>query len=551
MQKSRIKKAFAMIMAIVMITSASIFTVSAASPEELGRLPIRATFEEAKAIVDWCDDERTIHIELMDNIVVLHTRQPLAYVNDEVKALQDDIILWEGRSFISPDDLFMILSSMLPVEIENDIDALRSAAITFMNKFAAGDVSGAVQMMSGEFQDVLAEMQLFGMEGFEITHIMTWISRGSLIDWEISDYQDIDDSTAFDFTVNHTIGIGSYRVIVNSDGEIINFIDLGFVFEPIPVAEDATYTAYPIIVGEGTPWPLEGLLTMPHEASADNPVPAVVLVHGSEEVNMDGSIFDNRLFHEIATYLSSNGIAVIRYHKSIWAHAAIMETYGTNLTIQRESIEDALLAAEILRADPRISNIFVIGHSMGGMLAPRIAEEAELDGAILLGAPARALYKLLYDGNVQGINAMLSAGQISQDEADEMLAMAASVLEEAQNMPNLTEAELQEMFIFGFPAVWLHSFHDALPLPIISRNIIPTLILHGDGDFQVSTDSEFNLFVEHTENYEHVQTILYAGLTHFFTQTQTEYTYFREYMNPSPVDPQVLRDIVEWIMSNS
>ena len=796
MQKIRIKKAIAMIMAVVMLISASLFAVSAANPEELGRLPIRAIFEESGAVVDWCEDDRTIHIELVGNTFVLHTHQPLAYVNDEVRPLQDGIILWEGRSFISFDDLEIVMDGFTPVFADDDavilivtgrygqgtpevnemvasilgtentqerfniyfnwfntvheighivdvvlhdgeretdfmrselfanafaaafwerygdeetfnmlreiishavenldsplaegediydfarlweageldftfeiygwfqfnvvdrvlnemqdleslllyaglefseappertltfdslgedsipeilaavftvlqewgiempfpvyhmldddphmhmvilglpfelieaagfpadgavrvwtptavsisLDEAEEIATAFMEKFVEGDIAETIQMMTAELQAAFAEWEFIGTTGFEVIRLIALVQRGSFVDWNLVAYQEVQGLMVFDFAVNNVIGIGGYRVVVDSDGKITGFTDLGFVFEPIPAAEDAAYTVYPIIIGEGTVWELDGLLTMPNEASVENPVPAVVLVHGSGPQNMDTSVFDNRPFHDIATYLSSNGIAVIRYHKRTLTHGmALMQTYGDNLTVWEETVEDALLAAEILRADPRVSSVFVAGNSLGGMLAPRIAEEGELDGAILLGASPRPLFEVSYDQNIQHFNNLLLAGEMSQEEVDEWSVIVADLLEEARNLPNLTEEEMQGMLVFGIPAIWQRSLYDSLPLPIISRNIIPTFILHGDRDFQVWTESDFNVFVEHIEDYAHVTARLYDNVNHIFMQSQTDYNDLREYMVLGNVDRQVLRDMVEWIMNN-
>ena len=69
-----------------------------------------------------------------------------------------------------------------------------------------------------------------------------------------------------------------------------------------------------ITIGAGTEWELAGILTLPE--NADGKVPAVVLVQGSGPSDMDETIYENKPFREIAEYLSSNGIAVIRYNKT-------------------------------------------------------------------------------------------------------------------------------------------------------------------------------------------------------------------------------------------
>ena len=449
-------------------------------------------------------------------------------------------------------------TSWIPLELANLLfqregyNDVAEIAFDFMAKFAAGDIQGMFQMMS-------AEMQAVGAEVFAGLHQMALLQRGSFIGWDIADSQTAQGFYIFDFTVNSVIGVSTRRIIVNADGEIADFTDLGFVLVPIPVAEDAAYTAEPVIIGEGTQWALDGLLTIPNEASAENPVPAVVLVHGSGANNMDTSIFDNRPFHDIATHLSSNGIAVLRYNERGFTHGAVIRQYfgiadgevGLPPSILWE-YQDAFLAIEILQADPRISRVYVAGHSLGGFVASHIAEESEADGVILLAGSPRPIHYMLFDQSVQALNDTVLAGLMTQEAADELIAMIAAFLEEAQNLQNLTEEEVQGMMVWGgsLRADYVRSLYDILPLPIISRNIIPTLILHPDGDFQVFTDPDFNMFVEHTRDYAHVQTILYYNLNHLFMPVQTPFNDIREYAIPGNVCEQVLRDIVEWIHAN-
>ncbi|MBQ2481395.1 MAG: prolyl oligopeptidase family serine peptidase, partial [Treponema sp.] len=57
------------------------------------------------------------------------------------------------------------------------------------------------------------------------------------------------------------------------------------------------------------------------------------------------------------------------------------------ITVREETIEDAVTAAGLLRSDGRIDaeRIFIVGHSMGAMLAPRIdAEGGNFRGLIMM-----------------------------------------------------------------------------------------------------------------------------------------------------------------------
>ena len=73
-----------------------------------------------------------------------------------------------------------------------------------------------------------------------------------------------------------------------------------------------------IIVGKDGKYPLNGILSLPN--TCNSPIPALVLVHGSGPNDMDESIGKNKTFRDIAGYLPSKGIAVLRYHKRFFAH---------------------------------------------------------------------------------------------------------------------------------------------------------------------------------------------------------------------------------------
>ena len=65
-----------------------------------------------------------------------------------------------------------------------------------------------------------------------------------------------------------------------------------------------------IVVGEGSRYPLKGLLTLPADVS--NPVPAVVFVHGSGSSNMDEKVGKLTPFRDLAHGLAAHGIASVR-----------------------------------------------------------------------------------------------------------------------------------------------------------------------------------------------------------------------------------------------
>ncbi|MCL6460177.1 MAG: DUF3887 domain-containing protein, partial [Gorillibacterium sp.] len=144
--------------------------------------------------------------------------------------------------------------------------------------------------------------------------------------------------------------------------------------KPLP----AGLTEEDVIVGQGTPYALNGTLTLPKSSASSGLLSAVVLVQGSGPSDRDETVGGYKPFRDIAYGLAEQGIAVLRYEKRTWVYG---KTYtpetAAKLTVKEETVDDAIAATKILKNDPRIdpSRVYVIGHSLGGMLAPRIDAE--------------------------------------------------------------------------------------------------------------------------------------------------------------------------------
>ncbi|MDO5505004.1 MAG: alpha/beta fold hydrolase, partial [Pseudoxanthomonas suwonensis] len=178
-------------------------------------------------------------------------------------------------------------------------------------------------------------------------------------------------------------------VAVTADGRISGFlIQPGEPPKAADVPADAPFGERDFSVGEGDA-ALPGTLAMP---KGDGPFPAVVLVHGSGPQDRDQTIGANRPFLDIARGLAAQGIAVLRYDKRSKAQPQAFAT--GDYTIDDETTDDAVQAVAALRRTRGIDvgQVFVLGHSQGAMMAPRIVQRAEgAAGAILLAAPARPL----------------------------------------------------------------------------------------------------------------------------------------------------------------
>ena len=171
---------------------------------------------------------------------------------------------------------------------------------------------------------------------------------------------------------------------------------LGFTFTDEKALLTETESAHHIYVSDTIQLPAR--LTMPSAASVKDRVPVVILVHGSGPSNMDESMGPNAPFRELAEGLSRRGVAVLRYDKRTFVCPQFFANATAGFTYDDETVDDAISAirlvkdslAQTMALDP--SRIYIVGHSLGGMLAPRIAERSgAVAGLVLLAAPTGKL----------------------------------------------------------------------------------------------------------------------------------------------------------------
>ena len=310
-------------------------------------------------------------------------------------------------------------------------------------------------------------------------------------------------------------------------------------------------TTEKITIGTGTEWELAGKLTLPK--NIDGKIPAVVLVQGSGSSDMDETIFDNRPFKEIAEYLSTNGISVIRYNKRSYTHGFKMVGDDHSFTVWEETIEDAILAAEILKADPRIdeNRVFILGHSLGGMLAPRIhAMGGDYAGIIIFAGSPRFLLDIMKDQGELALKSMPEGDEKEKATKDNNELIIS--IEEGILLPDEEAKRIVPEGMGGISAYYFKDLHENPLARYIVETTVPFLVMHAAEDLQVYTDKDFNAYKTLLADHSNATFKLYDGLNHLFMPARTDdiAKLFDEYRVKANIDEQVLSDIAEWIKAN-
>ncbi|MCL2046028.1 MAG: alpha/beta fold hydrolase [Oscillospiraceae bacterium] len=354
------------------------------------------------------------------------------------------------------------------------------------------------------------------------------------------------------FTISRHEDSGVILQIVFSEKGFVAglFVNEYITIEDRELISHDGFTDYPILLGDGTEFPIYGLLSMPDDIVEK--IPAVVLVHGSGSHDMDETVFLNKPFRDIAEYLAANGIAAIRYDKRAFTHGLkMLELFGNDMTIYEETIEDAILAAELLKADYRIDpdRVFILGHSLGGMLAPRIhAQGGSFAGIISLAGSPRSLLEIAYDQQLLMLEAMPEG-----EEKTTALAEFVPYDEQIAALMDLSEEEAKTTAILGNASLYYFREMEEHPVSDYIENIhVPFLILQGADDFQIFADIDYVLWQELLAGRDNVTYKLYEGLNHLFMPSigASIMEFQDEYLIESRVETQVLQDIVEWIKAN-
>ena len=301
-----------------------------------------------------------------------------------------------------------------------------------------------------------------------------------------------------------------------------------------------------IVVGAGTEYPLNGLMTLPSDLS--KPVPAVVMVHGSGASNMDEKVLKLTPFKDLAEGLARHGAASLRYDKRTFVHARRM-IRNKHLTVKEETIEDALLAVQMLKRDPRIDHdrIFILGHSMGAMLAPRIdAEGADVKGLIMMaGTPYRLEEIVLRQLRQAGSGSSIMKKIIGLEYR--------FYKKRFRGLYQMSDEEARKKkFAGNMSLYYFKEMGQKTAADYLLASNKPVLILQGGKDFQVLAKRDYRKFKKLLAGRENTQYKLYPELNHIFVKGiyNDILKASKEYSVEQHIGEDVIGDIAAFIHSN-
>ena len=302
---------------------------------------------------------------------------------------------------------------------------------------------------------------------------------------------------------------------------------------------------------------LAGTLTLP---AGKGPFPAVVLITGSGGQDRDETILGHKPFAVIADRLTRDGIAVLRMDDRGVALSTGDFAAATDDDFARDVAADVAFLRDRGDIDPK--RIGLIGHSEGGVVAPKVAaRDPRIAFIVLLAGPGVPLSQVLAAQRARLSPAMgQTPAQIRRDQrlidhvmaamrgskdAAEAKARAMKVIA-SEGSATIRANGQAEMMATALSSGWMRDLLDYDPRPTLAAVTCPILALNGARDGQVLPEQNLPAIRLATKANPDVTIVELPGLNHLFQTAKTgtvgEYNDIEETIAPLALDT-----MADWI----
>jgi hypothetical protein len=292
----------------------------------------------------------------------------------------------------------------------------------------------------------------------------------------------------------------------------------------------APYTAVDVVVPTPAGHTLAGTLTLPRNAGPSSRVPAVVTMTGSGPQDRDELLEmlpGYRPFRQFADSLGRRGIAVLRMDD----RGTGASTGNHRTATSADFADDIRAGLAWLRTRPEIdtTRLALLGHSEGGLIGPLVAvQEPRLRAMALLAGPSWNGRRILEFQLANLTRSDTSLGAARRDSA--LAAIPARIDSLKASNP------------------WMGFFIDHDVLAVARRVRVPTLLLNGGTDQQVTPEQAAELAAAiRAGGNRDVTSRVFPDLNHLFIYDPVGFPGGYGRLPRSAVEPVVVGAVVDWL----
>jgi uncharacterized protein len=308
---------------------------------------------------------------------------------------------------------------------------------------------------------------------------------------------------------------------------------------------------------------LAGTISIPKDKKN---FPIVIMITGSGVQNRDEELFGHKPFAVIADDFAKKGIATLR----IDDRGAGGSSKGAKSPTMVNFATDINAAVEFL-TQKGYTNIGLLGHSEGGMIAPMVATtNKKVKFIISMAGPATKIEDLMNlqiekGGLLSGekpekvkLDVAMSrkafhfmtnykGGELLKELENLLLTALQKYPDDLINKKNIEEIAKAQAKTYSSPwFVYLIKFN---PKGYIAKVKVPVLAINGEKDFQVDAKSNLEAFknILSKSGNRKFETVSFPGMNHLFQECKTGA--FEEYGEiEQTISPKVLDKMSSWIL---
>ena len=305
---------------------------------------------------------------------------------------------------------------------------------------------------------------------------------------------------------------------------------------------------------------LAGTLTKP---ARGGPFPAVLLITGSGPEDRNETVFGHKPFLVLSDHLTRQGIAVLRVDdRGVGGSSA-----GPAGATTDDLVEDVLAGVEFLKSRKEIdaARIGLVGHSEGGLIAPRAAVRSKDVAFIVLmagpGLPGdqillaqSALIMKAEGADAEKIEHARKENQTVYDIVKHEKDAAAAETRIRHELASGTALpkEAVDAQVKMATSTWFRYFLTYDPRPTLAQVKVPVMAVVGERDLQVPAQENIEAIrktLEGAGHKDHALVVL-PGLNHLLQECKTgspsEYAGIEQ-----TIAPAALKTISDWILAHA